>query len=134
MTDLADLIDGVIERQTRANLVGFLADYELIEFGRKRKLDASETALILTAVNRFLIDDSFAELGFTEFADLTGNLASIASMHDGQVGQRCELIRRCCFDALASIKAFEARLSRKLDLSQVARLARPMTNPSANEP
>ena len=119
MTDFSDLIEGVLARQTRSNLVEFLGRYELIEFGRKRQLDTGEKTMILTAVDRFLLDDSFAKLGFTEFADLTGNLASVASMNDGQIGQRCDLIRRCSFDAMASLKAFEARLCRGLDQAQI---------------
>ena len=119
MTDFVDLIDGVLARQTRTNLVDFLGKYELVEFGRKRQLDTDEITMILTAVDHFLIDDSFAELGFTEFADLTWVLASVASMNDGQIGQRCDLIRRCSFDAMASLKAFEARLCRGVDQAQI---------------
>ena len=119
MTDFADLIEGVLARQTRANLVDFLDKYELVEFGHKRQLDTGETTMILTALDRFLLDDSFAELGFTEFADLTGNLASVASMNDGQIGQRCDLIRRSSFDAMVSLKAFEARLCRGVDRAQI---------------
>ena len=51
MTDFVDLIDSVIARQTRANLVSFLDKYELVEFGHKRQLDTGEKTIILTAVD-----------------------------------------------------------------------------------
>lgn len=38
MTDFAALIDRVIERQARGRLAEFVAGYEHVEFGRKRKL------------------------------------------------------------------------------------------------
>ena len=133
MTDFADLIDGVIERQTRSNLNHFLRRYEHIEFGRKRELDDNEITLVLTVIDRFLLDDSFADLGFTEFGDLTEKLSFIASMSDCEIGQRCDEVRRASFDAMASIKALEARLCRSVDQTQITRLARPERPRGAND-
>lgn len=134
MSDFADLIDGVIARQTRSNLVGFLARYKHIEFGRERALDASEIAVILTVIDRFLLDDSFAALGFAEFKNLTGKLASIAGMNDGQIALRPSLVRNACFDAMTCIKALEARLSKDVDRQQIGQLRGPVRHVGANDP
>ncbi len=119
--DFAALIDGVIARQTRSNLAEFLERYEHVEFGRKRKPGPEERAMILTAVDSFLIDKSFASLGMTEFANLQERLA----VHAGQEAlfstEEGFRIRNACFEAMVCIKALEARLAREADENSILR-------------
>lgn len=110
--DYAALIDRAITREMRSNLAAFLTRYEHVEFGRSRQLDVEEVALVLSAVDHFMLDDSFADLGMAEFRDLAHRLGRHAAQEDLFPAEEGVRIRNACFDALVCIKALEARLSR----------------------
>ena len=111
----------------------FLQGYRHVEFGRTRELDGSEIALVLTVIDRFLMDDSFADLGFAEFTDLAAKLASIAALSDSQIDKHGFLIRSASFDAMACLKALEARLSRRVHRRAIYTWHAHGNQPAAND-
>ncbi len=134
MTNFAALIDRAIARDTRTKLTAFLTIFEHLEFGRSRRLEPEEVALVLSAVDRFLVNDSFASLEVPELDRLSRRLASIAAQEDLASSDDETRVRNACFDALACIKALEAALSRRLHQRAImsSRLAAPRQ--PANDP
>jgi hypothetical protein len=110
MTDFAAVIDRAIASDTRAKLGAFLTGFEHLEFGQPRKLDAAEVALVLTATDRFLVEDRLFSLDLPEVRRLTEQLSAIADQ-DLTASAETRRIKNMCFDALACIKALEAQLS-----------------------
>ncbi len=53
MTNFAALIDRAIARDTRTKLTAFLTIFEHVEFGRSRKLEPEEVALVLCGMIAF---------------------------------------------------------------------------------
>ena len=111
------VIDRAIRQDTLRNLAIFLIDYEHVEGGDRRKLCASETALIQSVVEDFLTDDSSAEVGVVEVRGLCERLASYAAQEE--MLPRLEEMRNDCFNALACVKALEARLARQRDANSI---------------
>lgn len=121
VTDFAAMMDRVVARKTREHLATFLASYAHIEFGEPRSLIPEEIALVLTAFDIFLLEDSLASLFVPELDELCGRL----SKHAGQEAlfptvEGCRM-RNACFDALACLKTLEARVSNLLDQHAVRR-------------
>ena len=54
-------------------------------------------------------------------------------MDGGELVQRCDLMRRCAFDAMACIKALEVRLVRQMDRAQANQLIGPFRSAGAND-
>lgn len=77
--------------------------------------------MVLTAVDNFLIDDSFAALGMAEFRNLEERLATHAVQEDIFFTEEGFRIRNACFDAMVCIKALEGRLAREVDASAILR-------------
>jgi hypothetical protein len=121
MTDFAALLDRVIAREIRGHLTQFLTSYEHVEFGRARPLDVLEIALVLTALDSFLMEDSLTSLEVPDIRRLHLRLRQIAG-HEGTFGadEACRA-RNACFDALACLKALEARLSSQLHKAAILR-------------
>jgi hypothetical protein len=135
MPDFAALIDGAITGAMRRRLASFLAtDFQHVEFGRARKLDAEEVVLVLSAVDHFLLNDSLTGLCAPDLDKLVERLAAIAAQEDALADENGKSIRNACFDALACIRALEAALSRRAHEAAImsTRLAVPCR--PANDP
>jgi hypothetical protein len=112
MPDFAALIDGAITSAIRRKLASFLAtNFQHVEFGRARRLDAEEVMLVLSAVDHFLVNDSLTRLRAPDLDKLVERLAAIAAQEDALADENGTSIRNACFDALACIRALEAALS-----------------------
>ena len=120
--DFARIIDTAIARHTRTRLAEFLSRFQYVDFGRTRGLTALEVGLVLACVDQFLLSDSITELGRTEFRQLRARLNKIAQHEAPIPNEMITLIRNSCFDALACIRALEARLCRTLDRAEVRRV------------
>ena len=123
--DFANLIDKVIAREMRTNLSTFLQRYRVVEYGFSRVLNLEEIALILRVIDDFMLDDRALNVGFTEFDALHQRLALHANGGEGASAEEETAMRNACFDALACIKALEARLGAALSRIQIPRGAAP---------
>lgn len=111
------VIDRAIRGDTLRNLAIFLLDYEHLEGGDRRRLCASEAALIQSVVEDFLTDDSSADVGVADISGLCDRLATYAAQEE--MLPRIDEMRNDCFNALACIKALEARLARQLEAKSI---------------
>jgi len=119
--DFDAIIEGAIDRKIRENLTLFLWSYDLDEDGEYRRLLPDEVRLIRSAVDAFLADNSFANLGVVEFRDLGRRLAAFAANDRDFIGEDATRMRNTCFDAMACIKALEARLAKEVYANEVLR-------------
>ena len=133
MTDFAAIVANAIVRDTREKLVCFLDRFNHVEFGRTRLLTTDEKALVLRCVDRFVVEQSFTDLGVTEFHNLRRDLARFAEKETGFTDSGVVKVRNTCFDALACITALEARLARALDRAEVRLQAQPVPLSVAND-
>lgn len=62
----------------------------------------------MTAVDNFLVGDSFADLGMAEFSDLYDRLTILAIHQEPFAASNAVRIRNACFDGITCIKALEA--------------------------
>lgn len=124
MTDFAAMIDRVIERQTRGRLARFVASYEHVEFGRKRKLDAEEIALVLVIIDTFLCNDSVTTPAGSELNALCQRLGMHAAQEDVFPCPEGVGIRNACFDALNCVRTLEARVAGLVDQHAARRVRR----------
>ena len=65
-----------------------------------------------------------------EFRDLEIRLSTLAAVEADYIGDDAVRIRNACFDAMACIKALEARLSKERDANAIMRETR---SPSRSE-
>jgi hypothetical protein len=128
--DFGALIDKRISRDTRSSLARFLTHYEHLEFGRVRNLDQEEIALVLSAMDQFLLSHGLTGLGLPELEALTKRLGDCAAQQNPACDGDMVYLQNTCFDALACIKVLEARLSRASDREEIIR-ARPEVLPKA---
>ena len=120
LVDFEDLIKKAIERDVRERFLYFLANHQLLEFGRTRAMTLDEKAMVLSCFDKFAAEAHFLDLGVARIEDLRTRLASLAQAK--HKGRDRESVANACFDALACIAALEARLSRSIDRSEVPRL------------
>ncbi len=108
--DFAVLIERAIERELRGDFVSFLGTYSHVEFGRARPLTLDETSLVLTCVDKFLLNHCFFDLGVAEIRGLRDRLDQL-TQSPPPVSMCSTVVANTCFDALACIAALESRLS-----------------------
>lgn len=115
--DFKALIESAIEAEVRSRLCTFLLEYQTVEFGRPRHLTLEEQTLVINCIDLFLMRTSWTNLGVVQIQSLTNRLSHLAST--AQVPTLPRQIRNACFDAIACIKALEARLKGTLIRSEV---------------
>lgn len=109
MPDFVAIIERGIASRRQSHFRHFLMDYERQEGGATRPLKEDEIALIKDVVESFIVADQGPALGVAEIDRLCDHLAAYAAQEEMFLNDR--KIRRDCFDAVACIKALEARLA-----------------------
>jgi hypothetical protein len=125
--NFSDLIDRALVGNDLLNFRTFLLQYERSEVAGSRPLSPLEKELVTDAFESFLITPGAMKLGVTEFQGLLERLTAYAAQEE--MFSRIDEMRNDCFNALACIKALEARLVRQIAATESLQEALTMQAP-----